>query len=67
VPVVSAFLAVGLGYAPYPNIKHCFLVIGFSDLVAIIFLKLLVEHNIYLAIPKVSRLSNSNDTDKLLV
>jgi MFS family permease len=41
--VVSAVLAGGLGYALYPNIKYCFLVIGFSALVAIIFLKFLPE------------------------
>jgi hypothetical protein len=63
--VVGAVLAGDLGYALYPNIKYCFLVIGFLDLVDIVFIKLFVEQ-ICLAVPEVSRLSHRNDTDKLL-
>ena len=41
--VASAVFAGALAYGLYPNIKYCFLVIGFSAIVAILFLKFLPE------------------------
>lgn len=35
--VVSALIAGVVGYVYYPNVKYCFLVIGFAALVAVIF------------------------------
>lgn len=43
--VVSAFIAGGVAYAVYPDIKYCFLVIGASALVAIIFVQYLPQGN----------------------
>lgn len=39
----SAILAGGIAYLLYPNIKYCFLVIGFSALFAIVFIQFLPE------------------------
>jgi MFS family permease len=39
----SAVLAGGIAYLMYPNIKYCFLVIGFSALFAIVFIQFLPE------------------------
>jgi MFS family permease len=36
--VIAAVLAGGTAYILYPNIKYCFLVIGFSALVAVLFI-----------------------------
>ena len=41
--VVAAVLAGGVAYGLYPNIKYCFLVIGASALVAILFVQYLPQ------------------------
>ena len=41
--VVAAILAGGVAYGLYPNIKYCFLVIGASALVAILFVQYLPQ------------------------
>ena len=41
--VVSAVLAGAVGYVLYPDIKYCFLVIGFSALLAVMGVRFLPE------------------------
>lgn len=68
----SAVLAGGIAYLMYPNIKYCFLVIGFSALFAIVFIQFLPEgdQNLARGFEKVdkesidSKISQSNESHK---
>jgi MFS family permease len=59
----SAVLAGGIAYFLYPDIKYCFLVIGFSALLAIVFIQFLPEGDKNLARGFEKITSDCNDTE----